>query len=236
MAGESLAQGWRAVARGFRGMYDYIGTTMIVSALWFFLGFTPTALSFLVFMQVPAINSFLILAFCWTALLGPTTAAVYAVMHDILEGDIIRLRELFSYLARHYKRAAGASAVMGAILGILVVDFFFFSQLEAGWSRFVTIIWAYFIAFWAFMAQYVFPFLITRDVSVWQILKMSALMALDNVVATLVVAFFTLVVLAASIFLRVPIMLFMIGAFAFLHVSAFNELITKYTRPRDNEE
>ena len=233
MTGESLAQGWRAVARGFQGLYDYIGTTMVVSALWFLIGFTPTALSFLVFLQVPAVNSFLIFAACWVALLGPATAAVYSAMHELLDGEMIRLRDMAAHFAKHYKRAAALSAVMGAVLGVLVVDVIFFTQLQTGWSRYVAIIWGYFILFWALTAQYVFPFLITRDVSVWQVVKMAALMAADNVVATLVVAFFTLLVLAASVFLRVPVMLFMIGTFAFLHVSAFRELIKKYVRPEN---
>ena len=38
-----------------------MGMTMFLSAVWFLIGFMPTALTFLVMVQVPAINSFFFL-------------------------------------------------------------------------------------------------------------------------------------------------------------------------------
>jgi len=237
VAGESLRLGWQAVAKGFRGMYDHLGTTMVLSSAWFLLGFFPAGLTFLVLLQAPALNSLLIFGVVWAALFGPMTAAVYSAAMDLLEGGFFRLRDTFGHFRKHYKRAAGLSAVMGAILAVLVVDVLFFARVTAGWTQLIVIgIWGYFILMWAMTAIYVFPFAVRRDVSIWRILKMSVLMALDNAVATFVVGFFTLASLAVCVFLRAPVMLFMIGIFAFLHCAAFSELIKKYRRSAEGAE
>ncbi len=230
MAGESVSQGWRIVARGFGGAYDYAGSTMVVSTLWFFLGLFPALLAFLVLVQVPAINSILIFGAICVVLLGPLTAAVYSVCDEILRGEEVKYREYFSHLARHYKKAALVTAVMGVILGILVIDVLFFLQLGNRIMQFVGVIWMYLILFWLMMLQYVYSLIVRKGPSVWETLKMSALLALDNVVATFVVLFFVLLTAVASYFLRVPMMLFMIGTIGFIHAAAYSELIRKYDR------
>lgn len=236
MAGESVAQGWRAVARGFRGAYDFAGTTMIVSTLWFFGGMFPALLAFLVLVQVPAINSVLIFGAVCVVLLGPLTAGVYSVCDSIMRGDEVRIKEYFSHIARHYKKAALVTAVMGAILGVLVIDVLFFLQLGNRIMQFVGMVWVYLIIFWLMMVQYVYPLVVRKDRSVWETIKMAALLVLDNVVATLVVVIFATLTAVASYFLRVPMMLFMVGTIGFIHIAAFTELIRKYEKAnRDSD-
>ena len=236
MAGESISQGWGIVSRGFRKAYDYFGTVMIISTIWFFLGLFPTWLSFLVFVQVPAINSLGIFLVCAFFLLGPLTAAVYSITDVLFRGDEVHYKEYFTHLKKHYKRSVRVTAAMGILLAILVVDLLYFLQLQFGFLQLVSVLWMYLILFWLMMMQYVYPLLVRREVGTWEILKMGALLAMDNIVATLIVGLFSVIVVVASYYLRVPLMLLMVGVIAFLHNAALDELLRKYPRAQALDE
>lgn len=234
--GEALAQGWRAVTRGMRGAYDYAGTNMILSSIWFFLGFFPTMLTFLVFVQVPALNSLLIFGIVAATLLGPLTAGVYSVCDALLQGEEVTIREYFSHFRRHYTRALASSAAMGAILAVLVLDVLFFGQLGTRLGQVISVFWMYLIFVWCLTIQFVFPLIVRRDLTVWQTLKTAVLISLDNTVSTLLITLVAAVVAAVSYFLRFPLMLFMAGTLGFLHCAALDELLLKYRRARDEDE
>ena len=56
----------------------------------------------------------------------------------------------------------------------------------------------YFIAFWVLVTQYAYAVLVRQDRKVWDVIKVAALLALDNVVASLIVAFASVLVVAIS--------------------------------------
>lgn len=234
--GEALAQGWRAIARGMRGAYDFAGTNMLISSIWFFLGFFPAMLTFLVFVQVPALNSLLIFGIVAATLLGPLTAGVYSICDALLQGEDVTIREYFSHFRRHYTKALASTAVMGAILALLVLDVLFFGQLGTRLGQVISVFWMYMIFVWCLTIQFVYPLIVRRDLTVWQTLKTAVLLALDNTVATLVITLVALAVAAVSYFLRFPLMLFMAGTLGFLHCAALDELLVRYKRARDEVE
>lgn len=239
MAGESIAQGGRIAARAFRHVYDYLGMTMAMSSAWFLIGLLPTGLSFLVMLQVPAINSFLIFALFAVALLGPLTAAMYKLTSSVVQGDYVAFRDFFTAFRRHYKRAAGLAAALLALLAILVIDLQFFMSSKIPWMQYLSVLWIYFIIFWALMAQFAYAVLVRQERSVLQTLKVSALLALDNIVASLIVAIVGALVVAISFWMRVPLMLFLGGTLAFLHCTAFDVLVQKYggsAEPQEKEK
>lgn len=190
----------------------------------------PAGLTLMVFVQVPRVVSFLIFGALCVGALGPLAAAVYSFNMEIVKGEEVRVREFFSHIRPHYKKSVFVSAVMGIVLGVLVIDLLFFLRAGTGWMQFLSVMWVYIILFWVLTAQFVFPVVVTRNPSVFQTIKMAALMALDNLVASFTVALAGVLVLAISIFLRVPLMLFLMGTWSFLHLYAYDELIQRYTR------
>lgn len=228
LAGESIAQGGKITARAFRHVYDYLGMTMAMSAVWFLIGLLPSWLAFLVMLQVPAINSFLIFAFFAVALLGPLTAATYAMCNSMVRGEYVAVRDYFTALRAHYRRGAGLTAILLVILAILVVDLVFFMSSQVVWMQYLSVLWVYFLIFWALMTQFAFVAVVRQDQSVWKSLKVAALLALDNIVASLVVGLVGALVVVISLWMRVPLMLFLAGTLAFLHCTAFEVLVAKY--------
>jgi Predicted integral membrane protein len=233
LAGESIAQGADIVKRSFRNVYDYLGMTMVMSAAWFLIGFFPSALTFLVMIQVPAINSFLIFAVVSSLLLGPVTAATYSLASAMVQGEYVTLRDYWARFVKHYKRSVGLTAAMLGVLAILVVDLIFFMNSQVAWMQYLSVLWVYFLIFWALMAQYVYVALVRQDRKVWEAMKVAALLALDNIVASLMVAITGALVIAVSVWMRVPLLLFLAGTLAFLHCTAFEIIVGKY---RDKSE
>lgn len=230
MAGESLAQGADIVKRSFKSVYDFMGMTMFLSAVWFLIGFMPTALTFLVMVQVPAINSFLLFALAASLILGPLTAATYSMTSSMVQGQHVEIRDYWSKLRTHYKRSALVTAALLVILAILVIDLIFFMNSGNQWLQYLSVLWVYFIAFWVLVTQYAYAVLVRQDRKVWDVIKVAALLALDNVVASLIVAFASVLVVAISLWMRVPLLLFLAGTLAFLHCTAFEIVVAKYDR------
>ena len=228
MAGESLVQGGKITARAFRHVYDYLGMTMLMSAVWFLIGLLPAWLAFLVMMQVPAINSFLIFAVLTAVILGPLTAASYHMASLMVRGEYVAVRDFFKAIFTHFKRAVGLTAILLVILAILLVDMVFFLSSQIAWMQYLSVLWVYFLLFWALVTQYAYVVLVRQGRTVWQSLKVAGLMALDNIVASLIVVIASALVVFVSFWMRVPLMLFLGGTLAFLHCTAFEVLIAKY--------
>lgn len=228
LAGESVRQGWRIISRGFRGAYDYMGMNMVLSSLWFFIGLAPAGLAFLVMLQLPSVASALIFGLVCTFILGPVTAGVYSMSTSMLLGEHVLIREFFRHLRDHYRRSAWATAALLIILAILLVDLAFFLRSETAWLQVLSIIWVYFLAFWALAAQCVYPLVVRKKRRTLETLKMAALLVLDNLVATLLLGLAGLVVTALCVLLQVPVVLFFAGTLSFLHVAALDELLLKY--------
>lgn len=229
MAGESIAQGANIIKRSFRSVYDYLGMTMVMSSIWFLIALMPTALTFLVMVQVPAINSFLLFALVSSLLLGPVTAATYGMASAMVQGEYVQVRDYISRLRMYYKRSAQVTAAMLGVLAILVIDLVFFMHSGVAWMQYLSVLWVYFIVFWALVAQYVYVVLVRQDRKAWDVIKVSALLALDNVVASLIVALASALVVVVSLWMRVPLLLFLAGTLAFLHCTAFETVVAKYS-------
>lgn len=236
MAGESLAQGKRIFSRTFRGTYEYLGMIMVLSAVWFFFALAPAGWTLMVMVQVPSVATIVIFMLVVTFLSGPVSAAVSSMTTSLVQKEMILAREIFQRFAKYYLPAAKTTALMTILLGILVVDLIFFITREVAWMQFVGVIWVYFIIFWLLMGQYIFPLIVRREPKTWETLKLAALLALDNLVATFVAALIGLLVTVLSGVLQVPILLFFGGILAFLHSVTLDEVIDKYGRSQESAD
>ncbi len=139
----------------------------------------------------------------------------------MVRGEYVLIRDYFRAYRRHFKRAVGLAAVLLLILEIIsfYLRFFLFGPIP--WLQYFAVMWVYFLIAWALMSQYAYAALVRRERTVWQTLKVAALLALDNIVASLVVLLAGGVLVVLSVWLAVLLVLFLGGTLAFLHCTAY---------------
>ena len=84
------------------------------------------------------------------------------------------------------------------------------------------------------MSNYIFPFLVNQDIGVFLTMKRAALLALDNLVVTILLTVSVVLVAGISIILAAAVLLLMMGIIAFLQNIAYRVLMQKYDE--DDEE
>lgn len=237
MSGGSLVQGWRVFALAMRSVYDYLGMVMVVSALWFLVGFVPVAFAFNLVVQVPSPISIVLFLFIVLTLGAPATAAAYALTGEMAEREDVAVWDFFARFGQHFFRSVKLTAVMLAILVVLVTDIAFFWRSSIWLLRWgATFIWLEFLLFWALMSAFVFPIAIKQHTGVLKTLQRAALLTLDNIVVALWVLFIGLLAGALSYVLRVPLFLLFMGTIGFLHNLAFRELLRRYAGAQPNAQ
>lgn len=235
MAGRSIAQGGRVVGRGFKHAYELAGTNIVLSVLWFVFALMPVLLTSIVAVDLPGVNSIIIAIAALLMFFGPVTAMVYSIAYAAMRRETSGIfREVYSRLKTHFSDSIKVTAAMFAILAVLYVDLLFFSQSNTVWIQYISVFWLYLILFWALMFQYLYPVMVReqrkkRKVKVLEVLKMSALLALDNMVASFVILAAGVAFVWISLLFRVPVLLFLAGTLGFLHVTALDTIIKKYT-------
>lgn len=203
---------------------------MVLSFFWYVLAFIPARLVYAVVEELPAINTYLIFCLVVVFLSGPFTAAVYSMVHSMLQGETVAPLEYFTRFRKHYRTSVKLTLALVIIFVILRVDLQFFLTNDIPWMQYVSVVWIYLTLFWLLMIQYVYPVMVRKERSLLDTLKVSALLALDNIVVSLMVFVTGLLVLFLCILTQIPALLFMAGTLSFLHVTALNTIITKYGR------
>lgn len=216
-------------------MYDHMGLTMLISAVWCLVGLAPAAFTLWVLLQAPLLGAFLVFSLTAVGLFGPITAATYAVADAVIQGEPVGFRDFFRFFREHYLRAAGLTAALIVILSVLVVDLIFFTTLPYGWAGYVVFLWIYFIVFFGFMAGYAYPLAVRKRARLFPTLKTAFLLAADNLVVSVIVAVTALALGAASLYLQAPFLLFVGGTLGFLHSVALDEVMKKYSALRQGD-
>jgi len=228
LAGESIVQGGKITLRALRHVYDYMGMTLFLSAAWFLAGLIPAWFLYTVKVELSSILTDAVFIVLASLVLGPTSAATYQMASWMVRGEYVLVRDYFRAYRRHFKRAVGLAAVLLLILEIIsfYLRFFLFGPIP--WLQYFAVMWVYFLIAWALMSQYASAALVRRERTVWQTLKVAALLALDNIVASLVVLLAGGVLVVLSVWLAVLLVLFLGGTLAFLHCTAYEVLVAKY--------
>ncbi|NLK08198.1 MAG: DUF624 domain-containing protein [Firmicutes bacterium] len=226
--GKSLRLSWQILKKSVRCAYDYVGMVMASSALWFVVGFLPLLLAttFSNYIKSPVILAAALILTLVT--FGPATAAVHAMISKILAKEEVLVREYFQYFIDFFSRSVGLVWLNSLIVVILVTDFMFTINHSNKIIRAVSGIWVYAFLFWAMMSNYIFPFLVNQNIGVVLAMKRSALLALDNVLVTIVLTVSVAFIAGLSIVLAAAVLLLMMGVIAFFQNMAYRELMQKY--------
>jgi uncharacterized membrane protein YesL len=236
MAGGFISRNSTVLRQAFRSSYEQLGLTITISVIWFLAAAIPAAYMLyfiLVVMAGGKLNILLPLILFWltvTFLYGPVTAMAYAIAGDMINAAEIAPSSLWRAFTRHYKAAAAVTGAMAVILIILAVDVVVYLQNPTTLNVFLTIFLLYLMVFWFLMSAYIYPLITYKYGSVWQTLKQAALLTLDNMALTLLVAVEVLVVGLACIFFILPVPAYLGGTVALLHTAAFKAILTKYEK------
>lgn len=226
-----LMKVWLILSQTGRQIYDFLGITIVISAVWYILAFVPIFF----FANVAALSPNLVSVFIPLLILlfwsTPLTAAAYSMTASLMDKEEVWLRDIFSRLRPYYKKSVGAIAISLVILGILVVDVIFFSGAESALLRWLAVFWYYLIAFWFLALQYLFPLMVQMQDGVWKTLKKAVLVAMDNVIVSVSLFVVGVLFVYLSVFTYLPFVLLFMGCLSTLHNLALVEILKKYDDP-----
>lgn len=226
-----LMKVWHILSQTGRQIYDFLGITILISALWAVLGFAPLFFFVNVAALSPNLVTILIpivLLIFWTV---PLTSAAYSMTASLMDKDEVWMRDFFRRIGPYYKKSLGASAVAGTVLIILVIDVIYFSGAESPFLRWLAVFWYYLIAFWFFALQYLFPLIVQMQDGVWKTLKKAVLIAMDNVIVSVLLFIVGVAFAYMSVLLYMPFILLFMGCLSTMHNIALVEILKKYDDP-----
>lgn len=234
MAGEFFGQNGTILRQAFRASYEQIGLTITLSVIWFLFAAIPATYMVyfvLVVMAGGKLNILLPLICLWvttTFLYGPVTAMVYSVAKDMIDAVEITPSSMWRGFTQHYKAAAQVTGTMVLIFITLAVDVIVYLRNPNYLSMSLVIFLLSLMVFWCLMSAYIYPLIVYKYRNVLQTLKQAALLTLDNLAMTLLVALEVLIIGFICIFFVLPVPAYLGGITALLHTAAFKTILTKY--------
>ncbi|NMB00288.1 MAG: hypothetical protein GX971_02005 [Firmicutes bacterium] len=221
-----LKGSWQTFVRAIKLSYEHIGKVMITNLIWFGIGFSL----FLLFTYLPIQNDYLFLiALLGTPItLGGVTGAVHYRMNRVILGEDSDFRDVGVGLKKYFVKGAVLYVLAALGFAILVFNIWFSQQNPSTLFIVLSGFWIWGIVFWLAVQQFVFPFLVNQKIGVLGALKKSSLMVLDNVLASLLLVVFSIVIIALSLVLAAPIMIFVASFLSVLQNCFYHELMVKY--------
>lgn len=140
--------------------------------------------------------------------LFPATIAMYAIVRQWLNGntDLPVLSSYWDYFKQEFKRSNLLGLVIYAVVGFIVLDFFYIQSSPDEWSWTFAPLFAFMLLFLLFLF-YLFPVYVHFELTLWRVFKNSFLLMLVNpfhnlmIIFTLVPAFMLMNALPAVAFL-----------------------------------
>jgi uncharacterized membrane protein YesL len=225
-----------ALRLGLRDTYDYLGSVLLMSAL-----FTVVASSALLGGQAVAAPLFrnlpgvlpvgLILAAAFAAFSlvgGPVLAGIFRFARNAASREEPDLFNLAWGFRSAFRRSVLLALIQVFGLGVLVVNGYFYLVQRNPVLMVAGATFAYAALFWLAMVQYQWPLLVEQEIPTRRIVTKSALLVLDNL------GFTALLLLAMTVFtagLAISVVGFVLlsaGASAMILTQATRELLRKY--------
>lgn len=221
-----FAQSWQVFLQAAKTSYDRIGRVMLNNLIWFGVSFAP----FLLVSYLPVENVWFFLGGIGGSVLtlGGATAALHYVMNRIIAGEETSLGDFWQGFKSFFSR--GSLLVFLGVLGFAILFFNIWSSVASP-SKIIFFFvgfWVWGIVYWYSVLQFVFPLLTQQNIKVLLVLKRAALITLDNVLASAVLVVISFLVLALSVVLAAPLLIFTASFLALLQNYTLKEIMGKY--------
>ncbi|MCK9526389.1 MAG: hypothetical protein M0R49_10770 [Limnochordia bacterium] len=223
----SFGQSWRTFLRAFKLSYDHIGKVMVTNLIWFVVGFGPMlAFSYLPFLQNDVF--FIIAVITGFLTIGGATGAVHYRMNRVILGEESDLKDMWEGFKLYWLR--GTILIALGIVGLLLLVFNIWFSQNYSTTLFMVLsgLWVWGIIFWLALHQFVFPFMTNQNIGVIKTLKRSALIILDNPLTTLVLLVLSAIVVALSLVLAAPLLIFVASFLAIVQNCFYHAMMAKY--------
>lgn len=224
------------IGTSLRDTYNHLGTTVMVSVIWFLsFGLVTIIPLFFFIAESPLVKWSIVGAVDLIFLAPVTTAAFYVAKLILWDRADVGLRDFWAGLRRFWWRSLGVSALHVLITIVIAVDLAFCLTNPSSIIKLGAGFFAYALIFVAMMLNYYYSFLVHQDTTTLKALKKAALVVLGNPLFSIVISVFALILLAVSLAFAPAFMLAFMGAMAFLQNNALIELFKKYGIRRPDE-
>lgn len=221
-----LSQGWQIIVKSLKTGYEHLGSVILINVIWFFIWLSPLFLISLFLIENLAL--FIIGFILSLTLFGPATGGAYALIKQIIEGTYRSISEYKKVFLKYFWRSLFLVLVCGLMLLFILLNIFVCIESSVFLFRFIGGIWLYVLLFWFIMMQYVFPLLVQQNIGILTIIKRAALLALDNILLSLIILLAGLLITFISVAFVVPFVILWLSLLGLMQHYAFVQVLAKY--------
>ncbi len=200
---EEIRSAFLTIIKSIKESYEYLGTLVFVSLLWFPISLTVVG--------YPA----------------ATAAAVY-VINRLKHKQDVKVKDFFTGLRLFALRATGVWLAHALFVLITYVDIRYFLFAPSWYSKIMGVIFIYVMIFVNLMSNYYISLLVEQDIGFKKIVKRSFLLTLGNLFYTIVISILTVILIFIGAILGPVMLVFLGGLLAFVQNNAIFYLLKKY--------
>lgn len=203
-----MFQALRYFRIAFSEFYFDLPRMVVLNVFWFFTALPFIGVVFVVSLSVRGeapiawqllVIQAAVLGVLALALAGPGTAAMYVVTNRLVNGELLEISR-FWWGFRHFFWRGWLLGVADAGIGsLLVLNVWFYWNLERPGSWLLSIIFAYILVMWVAIQGYLFGLLVEMDQAVRLVIRNALFLAIDNLGLTLGLMLVNVIVLVVSI-------------------------------------
>lgn len=231
---------FKAILGGLKCAYEHLGSTAMLSFIWFVCHIPFWMVLYTVWTNVTAgmpetkeavrVPWALVLAGLLVTgplLSAPVNAAVTYVVKRIHDDEAV-FKDFFIGFKRYYLRSAAVYAALIVVAALLVGNMTAAARMQLWVSKISLVISAYALLFLLLLSNYFFPLLVFQPNTFRKTWKKAFLLALDNGMITVLLSVLTLALYGLAGATGVFLILFYPAAIAHGHYLLFNTLLAKY--------
>jgi len=218
---------WKTIRKSFGDAYDYLGTVIICSFIWF--GVLLGTVSAWAGLGTRSPIAWIAFAFgFYSLLLGPLTAGVFHVGRKIVTRDDPTWVEMFRGAREYWGGAVLLALGQTAITMVIGVNAWFYFGHKTLVFRALGGVFLYGLVVWLMSALYHYPILIEQRPGLVKIVKRGFLVTLDNPAFTAGVFFAIILLTFLSVAVMLPMALLWAGLAGVILTRALRALFVKY--------
>jgi uncharacterized membrane protein YesL len=212
---------FRTFWRSLKDLFDDLFVLVVVNVLWTLIN-TPLALGLLI--SASNATLFYIVLLLGVLTLGPSNAGLYAVAERVADGRTSSWRDFIAGIRAHPALSWKVYGLWMLGLIVILINLQFYTQIGSTIGSFLYVLFVYFAVVWFGVLLYIGPLMqLQTDKRIRTIARNAALMTFGRPIFTLVTLALMAIIVAASVF--IPLILLLI-TFSFLALWSFRATLT----------
>lgn len=195
---------WSILLQSIRNIYDEIGFVVLASVAWFFALFT-------------------------IILIGPVMAGIYYLFFRLHQKKEVKALDLLEGIKRYWWKGLSFILLYLFLLVVILSNILFCINHTNPYIQLLALLWFYPLLLLLLISLFYFPALMEFQKGVFETIKRSALIVLDNFLMALGLGVFLLFFLVLSIIIPPLFMLVLGGGSAMIGTRLFSSILEKYS-------